>query len=249
VLITACAARGLLRSLPPARSLLLAVAGGVAMSLNWALLFAAYRHATISVATVVYNLQPFILVLLGQLVFGERPGRRVIGWLAVALAGTALVATGRPVTGGGDDQALGILLGFGAAGCWAVAATTTKHLRGVPPQLVALIHLGVGASVFAPFAGQAGLPGSAGAWAALGTIGVVHTGLMYLLMYAAVQRLTASVQGAVSFLSPAAAIAVDLLAFGMAPSPGQVAGAVAVLAAAAAVSLGSGAEAAECRPR
>ena len=48
--------------------------GGLALVLNWVLLFAAYPRASISVATAVYNTQPFMLVGLGMLLFGERPG-------------------------------------------------------------------------------------------------------------------------------------------------------------------------------
>lgn len=35
------------------------------------LLFAAYKHASIAVATVTYHVQPFMLVALGALLFGE----------------------------------------------------------------------------------------------------------------------------------------------------------------------------------
>ncbi|WP_268630478.1 NAD-binding protein, partial [Escherichia coli] len=49
----------------------LALAAGAALVLNWVLLFSAYRLASISLATAVYNVQPFFLIGLGALFLGE----------------------------------------------------------------------------------------------------------------------------------------------------------------------------------
>ena len=71
-------------------------AGGVALALNWTLLFGAYGHASISVATIVYHTQPFMLVALGALCFKEKPGARKLACLALAFGGlAAIVAAGR----------------------------------------------------------------------------------------------------------------------------------------------------------
>ncbi len=47
-------------------TLLLAIFGGVALVVNWLLLFAAYERISIGLSTVVYNTQPFMLVLMGM---------------------------------------------------------------------------------------------------------------------------------------------------------------------------------------
>ena len=60
-------------------------------------------------------------------------------------------------------------------------------------------------------------------------LGVVHTGLMYALMYAGVQRLPTALQGGLSFLYPVVAIGVDRLALGHALAPLQWLGAAAIL--------------------
>ena len=74
----------------------LCVLGGVALALNWTLLFGAYGHASISVATIVYHTQPFMLVALGALCFKEKPGARKLACLALAFGGlAAIVAAGR----------------------------------------------------------------------------------------------------------------------------------------------------------
>jgi len=81
-------------------------------------------------------------------------------------------------------------------------------------------------------------PGDVGSWAILVTVGVVHTGLMYVLLYGAIQKLPTHLTGALSFIYPIAAIAVDRIAFGHALQPLQVVGAAIILLAAAGMNLG-----------
>ncbi|MGO7550751.1 EamA/RhaT family transporter, partial [Rhizobium leguminosarum] len=60
-LLVICGALGLLRpGIIKLRAFGIAIFGGVAIVLNWLLMFASYSHATISIATTVYNTQPFM---------------------------------------------------------------------------------------------------------------------------------------------------------------------------------------------
>jgi drug/metabolite transporter (DMT)-like permease len=238
-LLVVCGTMGLLRrDIITTRQLLLAMVGGVAIVANWLLLFAAYSRASISIATAVYNTQPFMLVGLGALLFGEKLTGTKLGWLGIAFAGTLLLVEVRPEAGGGGDYVAGVLLALGAAFFYAVAAIVTKALRGVPPHLIALIHVSVGIIMLIPFANLSALPTDTGAWASLVTVGVVHTGLMYILLYGAIQKLPTHLVGALSFIYPVVAIAVDLLAFGHRFQPLQVVAAMAILLAAAGMTLG-----------
>ncbi len=237
-LLIICAALGLFRTRIGWRTLGLAALGGVAIVLNWVLLFSAYKHASIAVATVVYNVQPFILVLFGVLVFKERPTVSKLAWLALAFGGVVLIVLAKPATSTEGDYLLGIVLALCAALGWAIAAVITKRLAGTPPHLIALVQVVVGTLMLAPFAELQVLPSAAGTWAVLVTLGVVHTGLVYILMYGAIQKLATHVQGALSFVYPVVAILVDVVAFGRTIQPIQIVGAVAVLLAAAGTTLG-----------
>ena len=70
-------------------TLALAVIGGAALVVNWLLLFAAYSRISIGMATVVYNTQPFMLVLMGM-VLGERVSAVKWGWLLLAFGGVVI---------------------------------------------------------------------------------------------------------------------------------------------------------------
>ena len=134
--------------------------------------------------------------------------------------------------------ALGIALALGAAFFWAVAALLAKKLTGTPPQLIALIQVCVGILMLAPFVSWNALPEGGIAWGALITLGAVHTGLMYILMYGAVQKLPTYLQGAFSFIYPVVAILVDYAAFGQALQVSQLLGAAAIILAAAGLTFG-----------
>jgi drug/metabolite transporter (DMT)-like permease len=114
---------------------------------------------------------------------------------------------------------------------WAIAALITKQLAGTPPHLIALIQVCVGAIMLAPFADLVHPPAQLEPWSILIVIGVVHTGLVYILMYDAIHRLPTHIQGALTFIYPVVAIAVDVVAFGRRLQPTQMIGAAAILVA------------------
>ncbi|KFK95597.1 MULTISPECIES: DMT family transporter [unclassified Serratia (in: enterobacteria)] len=238
VLVVVCALLGQLkRDRLTRRVLLLAIAGGVALVVNWLLLFAAYSYASISIATAVYNTQPFMLVGLGTLFLGERLTVRKLLWLLLAFIGMMLVVLAQPNSSAGQQTYLwGILLSLGAAFFYALMALAAKRLKGTPPHLIALLQVTVGAVMLLPFVdfhSQA----SNHQWGMLVTLGIVHTGLMYVLLYGAIQKLPTYLTGSLSFIYPIAAIGVDRLAFGHHLVTLQFAGAAMILLAAAGMNL------------
>jgi drug/metabolite transporter (DMT)-like permease len=217
----------------------LALLGGAAIVINWVLLFAAYSRASISMATAVYNTQPFMLVALGALVFRERISASTVVWLAVAFIGLVFVVKVEPAVLAVPGQYLvGVAYAVGAAAMYAVSSIITKRLKGTPPHLIALIQVSLGVVMLAPFVRFDALPTSGAQWFELVVLGVVNTGLMYVLLYGAIQKLPTSMTGALSFIYPVVAIIVDRIAFGQTLAWIQVLGAALILLAAAGVNLG-----------
>lgn len=239
-LLVICGALGFLKPgiLSP-RSFGIAVLGGIAIVANWLLLFASYSHASISIATTVYNTQPFMLLALGAAFLREKITLAKLFWLALAFAGMVAIVEAKPEAGGiSGSYGLGIALALGAAFFYALAALAAKWLKGTPPHLIALIQVSTGILMLAPVTDFSDLPTTAGSWGILVAMGVVHTGLMYVLLYGAIQKLPTHLTGALSFIYPIVAIAVDGLAFGRALQPLQILGAAIILVAAAGMNLG-----------
>jgi drug/metabolite transporter (DMT)-like permease len=63
--------------------------GAVALIVNWLCLFRAYEYSGIAIATVVYHVQPFLLLLLAALLQGEPLPLNRLPWL-LALVGVGL---------------------------------------------------------------------------------------------------------------------------------------------------------------
>jgi drug/metabolite transporter (DMT)-like permease len=241
-LLLICAGFGFLRpGLLTRTTFLLAVLSGVAIVGNWVLLFASYSRASIAIGTAVYNVQPFMLVGLAALLLGEKITAQKLFWLAVSFLGMVAIVSAHGEQGqGGGDYLTGIALALGAALLYAIAALIIKHLTGTPPHLIALIQVSTGVLLLAPWANFSALPQQPEAWASLVTLGMVHTGVMYVLLYSAIQRLPTAVTGALSFIYPIAAIFVDWFAFGHRLELLQWLGVAAILLAAAGMQQGWG---------
>jgi drug/metabolite transporter (DMT)-like permease len=240
-LLLICALMGLLRpGLLSWTRFALAVISGLAIVGNWVLLFAAYSRASIGIATAVYNTQPFMLVALGALFLGERITLEKITWLALAFIGMLAITQSHDSPAyGGHAYLAGIALALGAAFLYALAALLVKRLTGTAPHLIALIQVCAGILLLAPFAHIGALPRQPpSAWISLITMGVVHTGLMYVLLYGAIQKLPTALIGALSFIYPIAAILVDWIAFGHRLQWLQWFGVAAILLAAAGMQQG-----------
>ncbi|NVZ50914.1 DMT family transporter [Pseudomonas sp. B6002] len=238
-LLLVCAVLGYLRlDLLSWAKVGLAVLSGVAIVGNWLLLFESYSHASIAISTAVYNVQPFMLVLLAAVFLGEKITVLKLAWLSVAFLGMLAIVTAHGEQQSGGDYLAGIALALGAAFLYAIAALIIKRLKEVPPHLMALIQVATGAVLLAPLVPWHSLPAAPNAWAALVTLGMVHTGLMYVLLYGAIQKLPTALTGALSFIYPIAAIFVDWFAFGHRLGWLQWLGVVAILFAAAGLQRG-----------
>lgn len=219
-------------------TLLLAILGGIALVINWLLLFAAYARISIGMATVVYNTQPFMLVLMGMLT-GERVTLIKWGWLTLAFFGVVVLLSSELMQAHGSQLATGIALALGAAFFYALTAMIARKLRPLPPQHIAFIQVIVGTIMLLPLVHAPDFT-AAFPWHYLLILGIVHTGIMYQLLYSAIQKLPTPITGTLSFIYPLVAMVVDYLLFHHALTPVQLVGGLLILFAAAGNNLGWG---------
>lgn len=187
-------------------------AGAAAIIGNWLCLFSAFSLCGISIATVVYHVQPFILVVLAAAAQRSAPDWRQAPFLLLAFVGVAL--TSAISTQSGQTGLMGgVLLALAAAFLYALATLATRKLKAYPPAQIAGLQLLIGVVVLAPMASFEVGKFSLQAWGSLLVLGLVHTGLVYNLMYGAFQRLRPETIASLSFIYPAVALATDLLLF------------------------------------
>ena len=221
--------------LPVQTVLWLAVSGAV-MGVNWILLFEAYNYTTVAVATLCYYMQPTIVVLLSPVIFQERLTLRKGACAAIAVVGMVLVSG---VTGGGGPQAgdlRGILFGLGAAVCYAAVVIMNKKITGVEAfqkTKIQLLSAGIVMILYLLLTGGFSAEGvSALTVILLLTVGIVHTGIAYVLYFGSFDGLKAQSAAILSYIDPVAALLFSALFLREPLSLPGIAGAVMIIGSA-----------------
>lgn len=200
-------------SLPQIRkNLPVLILSGTAIGINWVLLFAAYRHTTVAIATVCYYLAPAFVTLASPLV-GEKLTGKKLACIAVALFG--MVCVSGVFQSSQQGSFLGVALGVGAAVFYASVMLLNKKLSPIGDFEKTLCQLGTAALVIAPFLL---LDGSMDfsqmttlAWGMLAVVGIVHTGIAYALYFGALASLNAQTAAILSYLDPVLSILLSAL--------------------------------------
>ncbi len=220
----------------PLRMLLALCGSGAMIGVNWMLLFEAYNHTTVAVATLCYYMQPTIVMLLSPLLFREALTRRKAACAAASVLGMVLVSDviGSGGLRGGDLR--GILLGLGAAALYAGVVIMNKRIRGVDPYLKTTVQLlSAGIAMFPYLLATGGFVGKAFSPAAVLlvlVVGIVHTGLAYALYFGSMEGLRVQSIAVLSYIDPVCAVLFSALLLRESLSPLQAVGAVLILGSA-----------------
>ena len=215
------------------RALPLLFLSGAAMGFNWILLFEAYRYTTVSVATLSYYFAPVIVTAACPLLFHERLTKRQLLCFAGATAGLVLVINVGALPGGGN-HARGVAFGLAAAALYASVILMNKGIRGISGIDRTLFQFAAAALVLLPYvAATTGIRLSgmdAKGWLCLLCVGVVHSGLAYVLYFSALKALPGQEAAILSYIDPLVAVAISLTVLGEAVTALQLAGGGMILA-------------------
>lgn len=211
--------------------LLLLITSGTAIGFNWILLFEAYRHTGIPVATVCYYMAPIIVISLSPLIFKERLGIRKLLCVAVALFG-AIAVSG--VLQADTSKLTGIVLGLGAAVLYASVVIMNKFLGDISALERTAIQLGVAGFTVLPYAimtmGEISVdPVSL---ILVLVVGVFHTGFAYTVYFSAVGKLKSQTVAILSYIDPASAILLSSVLLSQMPTAYEAIGAIMIIGAA-----------------
>lgn len=214
--------RGLLRQ----RKLIgAAVLSGVLLVLNWVALFAGMARSSIGVATMVYHFFPFAMLGLAALFFGERTHPADLAWTALAFVGVSLSADPFKLIGQADaTYLLGIGLTFVAAVLCGASLLLSRRISRERPLAVVLIQCLTGVAMLAPFADYAATAHVGPHWLWLAGLGLVHSGICYVLFYSAYPSLSVATIAVLAFIYPLIALLLDFVLYGHALKPVQFIG-------------------------
>ena len=209
----------------------LLLASGVAMGINWILLFEAYKYTTVSVATLSYYFAPVIVTVVCPLLFREKLTVKQIICFVMSTAGLVMI-TGIGDLGGGKDL-IGILFGLGAAVFYATVILLNKFIRNVEGIHRTFLQFLAAIVVLIPYVGMTsgvtlGAMDGIG-WVNLLVVGLIHTGVTYCMYFSSLKELPGQKAAILSYIDPLVAVLISVTVLGESMTVWQVVGGILIL--------------------
>ena len=190
---------------------------GMAMGINWILLFEAYKYTTVSVATLSYYFAPVLVTLACPLLFREKMGAKQ--WICFIMSTLGIVLiTGIGDLSGGSNHFKGILFGLGAAVFYAAVILLNKFIKGVAGIQRTFLQFLAAILILIPYVAFSGGMTLQGldtlGWVCLLIVGLFHTGITYCLYFSALKELPGQEAAILSYIDPLVAVLVSVFVLG-----------------------------------
>ena len=213
------------------KELPLLLASGVAMGINWILLFEAYKYTSVSVATLSYYFAPVIVTAVCPLLFKERLTGKQILCFIMSTVGLVLITGIGGLTGGRDI--VGILFGLGAACFYATVILLNKFIKNVEGihrtflQFIAAIIVLIPYVLFTSGVTLGSLDSKG--WINLLIIGLFHTGVTYCMYFSSLKELPGQKAAILSYIDPLVAVLISVTVLGEPMTASQIIGGAMIL--------------------
>ena len=180
----------------------LALIGAVNSAVPFVLFAWAAQRAPAGVGAITNSMAVLFVALIAFVFYGEKIGPRRAIALVIGFVGVVVLASGKV---GGASIGLPVAAGTTAAFLYGIGANLVKrHLAGLPATAVAAATLSCAALLTAPFA-IAQWPQhavSAKSWGAVALLGVLCSGIAFVMYYRLIARIGASRAATSTYLVP-----------------------------------------------
>lgn len=185
----------------------LALIGAINSAVPFMLFAWAAQRAPAGVGAIANAMTVLFTALVGFLFFGEKIGTRRAIALLTGFAGVVVLASGRMA---GVSIGWAVVAGSAAAFLYGIGINLVRrHLTGLPPAAVASATLGASTLLTLPFAiaqwPKHAIP--AASWASAAMLGVLCTGIAFVMYYRLIARIGASRASTVTYLIPVFGVA------------------------------------------
>ena len=213
------------------RELWLLLLSGLALGVNWIMLFQAYRFTTVSIATLSYYAAPAIITAVCPIIFREKMSLMQLLCFLGSTCGVVLIIGASGFGGVGDLT--GIFFGLGGAVLYATVVVLNKMMRRVGGMQRTFLQMVVAAITLVPYVSMTGGVEfsilDANAWLNLLIVGFVLTGITYCMYFSAIPRLRGQQSAILSYLDPMVAVVISVTVLQEPITLWQIAGGVLVL--------------------
>lgn len=201
---------------------------GAAMGLQWLLLFEAFNHIGVGMATLLNYCGPIIVIALAPFVFKERmTWNKVVGIMVVV--GGVLLLNG---SASGSLDLVGIACGLGAAALYAVMVTFSKKasaIKGLENTVIQMLSGVAVVFIVLIIKGEANVSLPLHSVPAMLELGILGTGAACLLYFSGIGTMKAQTVAVLGYLEPLGAVVLSALILGEAMTWLQLLGAACVI--------------------
>ena len=212
------------------------VLSSVLMCCNWICQFEAYKYTTIATGTLCYYMQPVFYILAGAVVLKERLTLKKLCCVAVAFCGMVLVS-GVLQTGLHISELKGVIFGVSGGFFYAMVVLINKYMKDISPVNTTIMQLALVSLLMLPYSAMTGAFSEVNITMTgiicLLILGVLHTGIGYIIYFDAVNKLPTQTVGILSYIDPVEAVMLSAFFLKEPVNIYTIAGAVMILGAAA----------------
>ncbi len=206
------------------------------MCCNWICQFEAYKYTTIATATLCYYMQPVFYILAGAVVLREKLTTKKVACVAVSFCGMILVS-GVLQIGFHISELKGAVFGVTGGFFYAMVVLINKYMKDISPVNTTIMQLALVSVIMLPYSAATGAFREVNV-TLIGVIcllilGVLHTGIGYIIYFDAVNKLPAQTVGILSYIDPVEAVMLSAFLLKEPVNIYTVIGAVMILGAAA----------------
>ncbi|MEH7238682.1 DMT family transporter [Bacillus sp. JJ1562] len=193
------------------RNLVLLLLSGAALGFNWIFLFESYRYTTIANATLSYYFAPVFVMILAPFLLKEKwTWMKGLG-ITLAFIGLLLVVNpGGEAPIDANNHSVGIMYGLLAAAFYTSMILLNKFIKDLSDFETTIMQLLTASIVLFPYV----LATQSLDYSGLGLqslsllfiVGVIHTGVAYLLYFSVLKKLKGQTIAVLSYIDPISAV-------------------------------------------
>lgn len=209
---------------------------GALIGANWILLFEAYNYTSVATATLCYYMEPIFVMLVSPIFLKEKLSFKKVLCILIALLGMVCVSGVIGMETFKLSEIRGVLLGLGAAALYASVVIINKKMKSIGAYEKTTTQLLTATIVILPYVLIVENIGTITnlkpiAIVMLILVGVLHTGVAYVLYFGSFSGVKAQTVALFSYIDPIVAIILSAIILKESMGVIEIVGAVLVLGA------------------
>lgn len=206
------------------------IISGISMGGNWIFLFEAYKYVSIAIAILCDYMAPIFVIMLSPILLKEKVTWKKLLCILGAIYGMFLISG---IVGNVEADIRGVALGLLSAVMYSSMVICNKKIKGMDGLEKTFCQMVVAAFVIIIYTlltvDIQNLHFTEQSIILLVVVGVVHTGIAYLLFIPVISQLPAITTSVLSYIEPVVAILTSAMILGQMLSIQQVVGTILIL--------------------